>query len=124
VTKYTEDHEWILVEDGVGTIGVTDHAQGELGDIVYCELPEEGAEFAQGDVFGNIESVKATSDLLCPASGSVVEANAELTETPENINQDPYGKGWLIKLKLSNEGELDGLMDEAAYEAFLKEAEH
>lgn len=113
--KYTEDHEWVRVEGEVATFGVTDYAQGELGDVVFVELPEAGDDVAQGDTFGSIEAVKTVADLFAPISGEVVEVNADLEDAPESINEDAYGKGWFIKIKMSNPAELDSLMDAEAY---------
>ena len=117
--KYTKDHEWILVEGGVGTVGITDHAQGELGDVVFVELPAAGKAVKQGDSFGTIEAVKAVSDLYSPVSGSIAEVNKELAGTPELVNRDPYGKGWMVKIRLTNPDDLKGLLDAAAYKALL-----
>ncbi len=104
---YTEDHEWLKVENGVGTTGITDFAQEELGDIVFVELPEVGDEFQQHDNFGVIESVKAVSDLYLPVSGEITETNEKLLDQPELVNDEPYQGGWIVKIKLSDEGELD-----------------
>jgi len=114
---YTEDHEYLKPagEPGVFYIGVTDYAQGELGDIVFVELPKAGAKFAKHDVFGTIEAVKAVSELFAPVGGEVLEVNSRLDGEPALVNTDPYGDGWMIKLRLSNEGEKSGLMDAAAY---------
>jgi glycine cleavage system H protein len=114
--KYTEDHEWIRVEGEDAYIGITDYAQGELGDVVYVDLPAQGDSFAKSDVFGTIEAVKAASDLYCPISGEVVEINEVVADAPETINKDPYGSGWMIKIKMSDASELDDLMDAAGYE--------
>lgn len=116
--KYTEDHEWIRVEGGVGTVGITDHAQEQLGDIVFVELPEVGRSVGKGDESGVVESVKAASEIYAPVSGEIVEVNAALVDAPQTANTDPAGAGWFYKIKLSDPGELDGLMDEAAYQAF------
>ena len=115
---YTEDHEYLKPagEPGVVYIGVTDYAQGELGDIVFVELPKVGAKFAKHDVFGTIEAVKAVSELFAPVSGEVLEVNSRLDGEPALVNSDPYGNGWMIKLRLSNESEKSGLLDAAAYE--------
>jgi glycine cleavage system H protein len=115
---YTEDHEYLKPagEPGVVYIGVTDYAQGELGDIVFVELPKVGAKFSKHDVFGTIEAVKAVSELFAPVSGEVLEVNARLDSEPALVNSDPYGDGWMIKLRLANEGEKTGLLDAAAYE--------
>ena len=115
---YTEDHEYLKPagEPGVVYIGVTDYAQGELGDIVFVELPKVGAKFSRHDVFGTIEAVKAVSELFAPVAGEVLEVNSRLDGEPALVNSDPYGDGWMIKLRLANEGEKQGLMDAAAYE--------
>jgi glycine cleavage system H protein len=117
--KYTKEHEWVAVDGDTGTIGVTDYAQGELGDIVYVELPEEGQEVAAGEVVGTIESVKAVSELYSPVSGTITEINPALEDQPETVNQDAFGQGWLFKVTLSNSSELDGLMDAGAYEELI-----
>lgn len=119
--RYTAEHEWLREEqDGTVAIGISDHAQAELGDIVYVELPAVGAEITQGDSFGVIESVKAASDLYAPVSGTVTEANAELESAPQQVNEDPYGAGWLIKLQPSRlDDERAGLLDAAAYRQLL-----
>ncbi|GJM41705.1 MAG: glycine cleavage system H protein [Ardenticatenaceae bacterium] len=121
--KYTEDDEWVMVEDGIATIGITDHAQDALSDIVYLELPNEGDFFGVGETFGVVESVKAAADLLMAVSGDVTAVNDDLVDTPELLNQDPYGAAWLVKLKMSAPDELDNLMDAAAYEKYLSERE-
>ncbi len=113
--KYTKDHEWLKVDGDEAYIGITDFAQGELGDIVFVEIETEGEQLAKEEVFGTIEAVKTVSDLYMPVSGEVLEVNAKLEDTPEVINQDPYGDGWLIKIKLENTSELDSLLDAAAY---------
>lgn len=113
---YTKEHEWVKIEGEVATIGITDYAQGQLGDIVFVELPAVGAETKQMQPFGTIEAVKAVSDLFAPLSGTVVEVNAALADKPESINQDCYGEGWLIKLKISNAGEQAALLNAADYE--------
>ena len=112
---YTEEHEWVLVEDDVATIGITDYAQGELGDIVFVELPAVDDEIKQMEPFGTIEAVKAVSDLFAPVTGTVVEVNALLEDQPEIINASPYDDGWMIKVKLANPSELDSLMSAEAY---------
>ena len=104
--QYTRSHEWVRIEDGTATIGITDHAQDELGDVVFVELPEEGATFDPGDSFGTVESVKAVSDLYTPVGGEVVEVNSALEDAPEQINEDPYGEGWIVKLRTSDEADL------------------
>jgi glycine cleavage system H protein len=117
--RYTKEHEWLDAKDGVATVGITDYAQGELGDVVFVELPAAGAKVTKGKSFGTVESVKAVSEIYAPASGEVVEANGELHNKPETINSDPHGAAWLVKIKLANPAELDGLMDAAAYEAYI-----
>ena len=104
--QYTKSHEWVRIEDGTATIGITDHAQEELGDVVFVELPEQGATIEAGDPFGTVESVKAVSDLYTPVGGEVVEVNSSLEDAPEKINDDPYGEGWIVKLRTSEEAEL------------------
>ncbi len=118
--QYTKSHEWVRTEGDTATVGITDHAQDELGDIVYVELPEAGATFGAGDSFGTVESVKAVSDLYAPVGGEVVEVNEALGDNPEKINEDPYGEGWIIKLRVSDEGDLLSASD---YEQFLEEEE-
>jgi glycine cleavage system H protein len=117
--KYTKDHEWARIEGDVATIGITDYAQSELGDIVYVELPEVGLETKQMESFGTIEAVKAVSDLFAPLSGEVVKINDKLSDNPEIMNKDPYGDGWIIKIKLSDKGELDSLLDKEKYEELI-----
>lgn len=117
---YTEDHEWIRVEDGIGTVGITDYAQSQLGDVVYVELPDVGKTFAQKDDAAVVESVKAASDVYAPVSGEVVEVNEALADTPGTVNESAGGDGWFYKIKLSEPSELDDLMDEAAYQAFIE----
>lgn len=121
--KYSSDHEWVRVEDdGSAVVGITDHAQGALGDLVFVEAPEPGSVFASGEAFGVVESVKAASDMLCPFGGEVLGVNSALDDMPELVNTDPYGDGWLIRMQPAGTIELDGLMDAAAYEQFLEEA--
>jgi glycine cleavage system H protein len=117
VMKYTEDHEWIRMEDGVGTVGITNHAQEQLGDIVFIEVPEVGRVLSKGDDAAVVESVKAASEVYAPVSGEVTEANTALADAPQTVNEDPTGAGWLYKIKLSDPSQLDGLMDEEAYKA-------
>jgi glycine cleavage system H protein len=119
--RYTKQHEWIDVKDGVGTIGITDYAQHELGDVVFVELPKPGAKVQAGKSFGTVESVKAVSEIYAPVSGEVVEANAGLEATPEKLNSDPHKAAWLIRVKLTDQAELAKLMDAKAYEAFISE---
>jgi len=117
-TKYSEDHEWVTMDGDVGTVGITDHAQGQLGDIVFVELPEVGSTIAASDDVGVVESVKAASELYTPVSGEVVEVNDALEAEPSLANSSPTDEGWFFKVKLSDTAELDDLMDEAAYKAF------
>ncbi|MEI9849704.1 MAG: glycine cleavage system protein GcvH [Sphingomonas sp.] len=116
---FTEDHEWVEVDGDAATVGITDYAQGQLGDIVFVETPDEGRALARGDEAAVVESVKAASDVYAPVSGTVIEGNAALADTPELVNQDAEGEGWFFRLTLSDPGELDGLMDEAKYAAFV-----
>ena len=116
---YTEEHEWVDVDGDVATVGITDFAQSQLGDIVFVETPEEGRTVAKGDDAAVVESVKAASDVYAPVGGTVTEGNAALADTPELVNSDPEGEGWFFKLTLSNAGELESLMDEAAYQDFV-----
>ena len=116
---FTEDHEWVDVDGDIGTVGITDYAQGQLGDIVFVDLPEEGKELAKGDDAAVVESVKAASDVYSPVSGTVLEGNAELGDTPNLVNDDAEGDGWFFKLTLADTSELDALMDETAYAAFV-----
>ncbi|THG39900.1 glycine cleavage system protein GcvH [Sphingomonas olei] len=116
---FTEDHEWIDVDGDVGTVGISDYAQGQLGDIVFVDVPEAGKSLAKGDEAAVVESVKAASDVYSPVSGSVIEGNAALADEPGLVNTDPEGEGWFFKLTLSDASQLDGLMDEAAYQAFV-----
>jgi len=113
--KYTEDHEWVKVDGGTATFGITDYAQGELGDVVFLELPEVDDEVKQGETFGSIEAVKTVADIYAPLSGKVVDVNSILEDKPEILNQDCYGEGWLVKIALSDPSEVDGLMDAEAY---------
>ena len=119
--RYTKEHEWIEVKGDTGTVGITDYAQHELGDVVFVELPKAGAKLKAGQSFGTVESVKAVSEIYSPVSGDIVETNGALANEPEKINQDPHGAAWLVKVKLSNPGELASLMDAAAYEAYVGE---
>jgi len=113
---YTKDHEWVRVEGGEATVGITEFAAGELGDVVFVELPEAGSAVEQHSTFGVVESVKAVSDLFAPVSGEVIEANGELAGRPELVNAEPYGEGWMIRLRLSDPAQVDELLDAAAYE--------
>ena len=119
--KYSTSHEWLRRDDNLATVGITDHAQSEAGDIVYVELPQAGTTVQKGDVFGNIESVKTVSDLIAPVSGEIVEVNEELPETPERINESPYGAGWMVIIKMEDASEVDDLMSAEEYEAFIQE---
>ncbi|HYM12304.1 MAG TPA: glycine cleavage system protein GcvH [Bryobacterales bacterium] len=123
--SYTKEHEWIRVEGDTATVGITDHAQNELGDIVYVDLPKVGAAVTAAKPFGSVESVKAVSDIYAPASGEVIAINEELNSKPEKLNEDPHGAAWLIKIRLSNRAELDGLLTADAYQEYIKaETEH
>jgi len=117
---YSKDHEWVRVEGDVAVVGITDYAQNSLGDVVYVELPKVGEEFAANESFGSVESVKAVSEVFSPVSGTVAEVNEALTDEPEKVNGDPYGEGWMIKLRMSNPGEVDSLLTSAEYEDFTK----
>ena len=119
--KYTKEHEWILIEGDTGTIGITDHAQHELGDIVYVDLPKAGTAVERGKALGSVESVKAVSDIYSPVNGEVLESNADLATAPEKLNADPHGAAWLVKVKLANLAEVEGLMSAADYQAYLGE---
>jgi len=121
--RYTEEHEYLMAtgESGVYLVGITDYAQGELGDVVYVELPAVGESFEKKATFGTIEAVKAVSDLYCPVDGEIVAVNASLDEDPSSVNSDPYGAGWMIRLRVGDEGALDALMDATAYQALVGE---
>lgn len=119
--KYTKEHEWILVEGDTGTVGITDHAQHELGDIVYVDLPKAETAVEQGKVLGSVESVKAVSDIYSPVTGEVIESNGDLAGAPEKLNADPHGAAWLVKIRLSNPAELADLLSAADYQAYLGE---
>lgn len=116
---YSKDHEWLRVEGETGTVGITDHAQHSLGDVVYVELPKAGETFAAHDTFGSVESVKAVSELFLPVAGEVTEVNGSLSDEPEKVNTDPYGDGWMLRVKLSNRGEVDSLLSAAEYEDYI-----
>jgi glycine cleavage system H protein len=118
---YTKDHEWILVDESTGTIGITDHAQKELGDIVYVELPKAGEPVTVGESLGTIESVKAVSEIFSPVTGKVVAANPLLQNNPETLNTDPHGEAWLVRVRLSDRSEIEKLMTADEYESFLQE---
>jgi glycine cleavage system H protein len=117
--KYSKEHEWLAAEEAVATIGITDHAQEQLGEIVYIELPSIGEKVSKDDPFGVVESVKAVSDIYAPVSGTVLEVNEDLAESPEAVNEDPYGDGWLIKVRVSDPADLDDLMDNEEYEQMI-----
>jgi glycine cleavage system H protein len=117
--RYTKDHEWVQLAGDRATVGITDYAQKQLGDVVYVELPEAGRQLKAHEPFGTVESVKAVSELFCPVAGEVVEVNTELSGSPERINTDPQGAAWMIRLKVADPGEVAGLMDAAAYSAFV-----
>jgi glycine cleavage system H protein len=116
---FTEDHEWIDVDGDTGTVGISEYAQGQLGDIVFVDVPEEGKQLSKGDEAAVVESVKAASDVYTPVSGAVIEGNAALADEPALVNSDPEGDGWFFKINIADPDELDSLMDEAAYEAFV-----
>ena len=118
---YSKSHEWIRVEGETATIGITDHAQKELGDVVFVELPDLGEIFDEGQEFGTIESVKAVSELFLPVAGEIVDVNKTLDDEPNAVNEDPHGDGWLVQVKVTSDGALDGLMNAAAYEKFVEE---
>jgi glycine cleavage system H protein len=120
---YSKDHEWVRVENNVAVIGITDHAQEQLGDVVYVELPKPGESFSAHESFGSVESVKAVSEIFTPVSGEIAEVNQSLTDEPEKVNKDPYGDGWMIKVKMSAAGEVDSLLTAAEYEDFTKAEE-
>jgi glycine cleavage system H protein len=117
--KYTEDHEWVRVNGKIAEVGVTDHAQSELGDIVYIDIPDYDAKVTAGETVGTIEAVKTVADMFAPVSGKIVEVNTSLNDAPETVNQDPYGAGWIVKIEMSNPAELDKLMDADTYSANL-----
>jgi glycine cleavage system H protein len=117
---YSKDHEWVSVDGEIAIIGITDYAQNSLGDVVYVELPKPGEEFTSNEPFGSVESVKAVSEMFTPVSGQVVEVNEALADEPEKVNSDPYGDGWMIRLRMANPGEVDSLLTAAEYEDFTK----
>lgn len=117
---FSKDHEWVRVEGNVAVVGITDYAQDSLGDVVYVELPKVGDEFAANESFGSVESVKAVSEVFSPVSGEIVGINEALNDEPEKVNQDPYGQGWMIRVQMSNPGEVDSLLTAAEYEDFTK----
>ncbi|MCD6544011.1 MAG: glycine cleavage system protein GcvH [Flavobacteriaceae bacterium] len=117
--KYTKDHEWIKIEDGIATLGITDFAQGELGDIVYVDIESVDETIDKDEVFGSVEAVKTVSDLFMPLSGEVIAFNEDLEDTPEKVNSDPYGDGWIIKIKISDNSQIDDLLDATAYKEVI-----
>ena len=119
--KYSKDHTWVRMEDDEGTVGITDYAQESLGDIVYVDVPEEDDDVEAGEEVAEVESTKATSSVLSPVSGTVIEVNEDIEDSPDTINEDPYGDGWIVRLKLSDPSELKGLMDADAYQTFVEE---
>jgi glycine cleavage system H protein len=118
--KFTDEHEWVRLDGDIATVGITDYAQNQLGDVVYVELPQPGQKVEKGKQAAVVESVKAASEVYAPVTGEVVEANQGLVDEPATVNADPMGRGWFMKLRLANKGELDGLMDEAAYKKFVE----
>jgi glycine cleavage system H protein len=121
--RYSREHEWVLVEENIATVGITDFAQEQLGDVVFVELPAVGDSVTKDEAFGVVESVKAVSDVYAPVSGTVVEINDDLPESPEMINEDPYGDGWIIKIEISDRTDLDDLLDAVAYQQYVEEQE-
>jgi glycine cleavage system H protein len=119
--RYTKEHEWIRADGGIGTVGITDYAQQELGDVVFVEMPKVGAQIKAGQSFGTVESVKAVSEIFSPITGEVLETNSALVNAPEKINQDPHGVAWLVKMRIADPKELARLMDAPAYEAYIAE---
>ena len=119
--RYTKEHEWVSVDGDMGTVGITFHAQSELGDIVYVDMPAPGAAVNAGESFGSVESVKAVSEIFSPVSGEVAEANETLKDAPEKLNDDPHGEAWLVKIRLSDKSQIDGLMNAAEYTAYIGE---
>ena len=118
--RYTKEHEWVRAEGDIGVVGITDHAQKELGDIVYVDLPKVGARVEKGKVLGSVESVKAVSDVYAPVSGEIIEINEQLTTAPERLNEDPHGDAWLVKIRMSNAGEMADLLGAADYQAYAE----
>jgi glycine cleavage system H protein len=117
--KYTNDHEWLRVEGNIGIIGITDYAQGELGDVVYIDIADDLSEVTAGVTFGTIEAVKTVADILAPVSGKVIEVNRSLNDNPEVVNTDPYGEGWIVKIEITNPSEIDSLMDVNQYKSLI-----
>ena len=120
---YSKDHEWVVVNDGVATVGITDYAQHSLGDVVYIDLPRVGDSFGTHEAFGSVESVKAVSEVFTPVAGEIVEVNEGLNDTPEVVNSDPYGDAWFVRIKMNNPGEADKMLTAAEYEEYLSENE-
>lgn len=119
--SYTKDHEWVRVKGNEATVGITDHAQNQLGDVVYVELPKVGDKFDASEPFGSVESVKAVSEIYMPLSGSVIEVNESLNDSPEQVNEDPYGDGWMIRIKIDNPAQVDALLTSIEYDDYIKE---
>jgi len=119
--NYTKDHEWVRAKGDEATVGITDHAQNQLGDVVYVELPKVGDKFEASESFGSVESVKAVSEIYMPVSGTVIEVNNSLADTPEHVNEDPYGEGWMIRIKIDNPAQVDALLTSIEYEDYIKE---
>jgi len=117
--KYSNDHEWVLAEGGIATVGITDFAQGQLGDVVFVDIQTEGETLGKNEVFGAIEAVKTVADALMPVSGKIIEVNPNLENSPESLNNDPYGAGWMVKIQMSDPSELDSLLDPDAYKAII-----
>ena len=117
--KYSADHEWVKIDGNIATIGITDFAQGQLGDIVFVDIQTEGETLAQGDIFGAIEAVKTVADAIMPLSGKIIEVNTELESTPEAVNKDPYGKGWMVKVEISDPSEIESLLDADSYKTII-----
>lgn len=117
--RYSKDHEWVLVEDGVASIGITDYAQSSLGDVVYIDMPRVGDRFGAHEAFGSVESVKAVSEVFTPLAGEIIEVNETLNDTPEKVNADPYGEAWFVKVKMDNPGEADAMLSSEEYEEYL-----
>lgn len=124
MVKFSKSHEWVSVTDGIAVVGISDHAQKELGDIVFVELPQAGTALARDAQFGTVESTKAASEVYAPVSGEVLESNKEVAQNPQWINEDPMGKGWMIKIQVANPAEVDDLMDEPAYKEFIAREKH
>ncbi len=117
--KYSKDHEWIKIDGNIATVGITDFAQGQLGDVVFVDIPSEGETLSINDVFGAIEAVKTVADAFMPLSGKIIEINTNLESSPESVNKDPYGEGWMVKIEISDPSEIDSLLDADAYKAIL-----